>query len=540
MKGKNFEGMKGVLYINSNGYAIQNVIAEASAQEGRPFMVSVQQQYDLINGTRWFPVLLSSTIRVNPSQFGYNAGPVNLVGTGKSYIVNINFNPQFDDKDFSDVQVEVKPDAHKQPEELWNAYRTDSLTSRELETYRYIDSLGKAEHLDRTFVSFETLLTGFLPGKYWSFDIRRFIDYNPHEGFRFGAGGRTTPNVSKRFTVGGYIAYGLRDKLFKYSGNFTLNLWAEKELELTFLYRNDVRESGGIRFNETWTLSGSSFIRDYMVEVMDKTKEYEISAGVRALKFLKFQPYIVHSQLTPTNGYEFALSESNPKVLLNTFYITEAGVRLKYAFKETFMKTPRGNKFSMGTRFPVVYFNLARGTDWLNGSFKYWRTEIKITGTLKTGSLGDTRAALIAGMVKGSVPYSRLYAGRGSYRPFTLETEQSFGTMRLNEFLSDRFISFFIKQDFGNLLFKPVGKFQPEIALVQNVGFGSLGNREPHEYIEFRTMDKGYFETGLLINNIIRVQLFKYGLGVFYRYGPYAYNKTIDNFAFKLTLLFKL
>jgi hypothetical protein len=112
--------------------------------------------------------------------------------------------------------------------------------------------------------------------------------------------------------------------------------------------------------------------------------------------------------------------------------------------------------------------------------------------------------------------------------------------MRLNEFLSDRFISFFVKQDFGNLLFKPVGKFQPEIALVQNVGFGSLANREPHENIEFRTMEKGYFETGLLINNIIRVQLFKYGLGVFYRYGPYAYTKTIDNFAFKLTLLFKL
>ena len=49
--------------------------------------------------------------------------------------------------------------------------------------------------------------------------------------------------------------------------------------KLTMLYRNDVRESGGIRFNETWSISGSAFIRDYMVEVMDMTRETEVSAG---------------------------------------------------------------------------------------------------------------------------------------------------------------------------------------------------------------------------------------------------------------------
>jgi hypothetical protein len=53
-------------------------------------------------------------------------------------------------------------------------------------------------------------------------------------------------------------------------------------------------------------------------------------------------------------------------------------------------------------------------------------------------------------------------------------------------------------------------------------------------------MEKGYYEAGLLINNIFRMQLFKYGVGVMYRYGPYAYPKTIDNFAFKLTLQFNM
>jgi hypothetical protein len=537
-RGKNFDGMKGVLYINSNGYAVQNVLAEAYEQKNEFIKVSIQQQYDLIDGKRWFPVLLSSTIVFNGNHFGPQAGPYKIIGTGKSYITNINFNPQFDLSEFSDVEIEVKPDAHKQPEELWNNFRIDSLNSFERETYRVIDSIGKAEHLDRTITSFETLLTGNLPGKYFSFDLRRFIDYNAYESFRFGLGGHTTRLVSKYFTLGGYFAYSLGDKAFKYCGNVTLNIIPEKELGLTLLYRYDVKESGGIRFNDTWSLSSSAFLRDYMIEMMDKTVETEVSLNFRALKFLTGKPYIIHSRFVPTNDYRYSISSENPQVLLNRFYITEAGVKLRYAFDETFMKTPRGNKFSMGTKYPVFFLNVARGMNWFNSDFSYWRTEFKVTKVFKTKNFGDTRFAFVGGIVSGDVPYSKLYAGQASYKKFTLESEHSFGTMRFNEFLSDRFISIFLKQDFGKLLFKPRGKFQPEIAVINNMGFGLMKNAGHHENINYRTLEKGYYETGLLINNLFRIQIFRYGVGVLYRYGPYSFTKTIDNFAFKLTLQF--
>jgi len=539
-KGKNFEGLKGILYINSNGYAVQNVLAEAFEHKDEKIKVSIQQQYDLIGGKRWFPVLLNTTIRFNPSILGLGSGPVYITGTGKTYIVNIDFSPKIDRDDFSDVQIEVDPNAHRQPQDLWDKYRTDSLNTRERETYRVIDSLGKAEHLDRTITSFETVLTGYLPGRYWNFDIRRFIDYNPHEGFRFGAGGRTTQQVSKFFTIGGYLAYGLKDKAFKYSGSVTFNLWPTNELEISLLYRDDVKESGGIRFNEIWTISGSSFFREYMVEVMDKTVETELGLSFRTLKYLTARAYLTQSSISPANNYAFTISNENPQVSIMDFRFTEAGVKLKFAYKETFMKSPRGNKFSMGTNFPIFYFNVARGMSWLSGQYEYWRSEIKITKIFKTKSFGESRLALISGLVEGNVPYSKLYAGLGSYKSFTIEAEQSFGTMRFNEFLSDRFIGLFIKQDFGKLLFRPRGKFQPEIALVHNLGFGRLADSGVHENIEFKTMEKGYFEGGLLMNNLFKVQLFQYGVGVLYRYGPYAFDKTIDNFAFKLTLQFNL
>jgi hypothetical protein len=540
MRGKNFEGLKGVLYINSHGYAIQNVLAEAYEQKNQFFSISIQQQYELIEGTRWFPVQLNTTVHFNAAQFQPQAKSLKIVGTGKSYLMNINIHPHFDENDFSDVQLEVKPDAHKQSQVIWNKYRIDSLNPKEIETYRVIDSIGKAEHLDRTITSFETLLTGYLPGRYFNFDLRRFIDYNPYEGLRIGAGGRTSSLVSKRFTLGGYLAYSFGDEAFKYGGNLTLHILPEKELGISILYRHDVSESGGIKFYEIWSLAGSAFIRDYMVEVMDVIREAEVMLGFRVLKYLTGQVYLKKSILWPTNDYAYSLGSDNPMVSLTRFYFTESGIRLRYAFNETFMKTPRGNRFSLGTNYPVFYLNISRGTKLFNGEFRYWRTEMKVTKIIKTKRFGDTRLAVTGGLVTGSTPYSKLYVGQGSYRTFTLESEQSFGTMRFNEFLSDRFMALYIKQDFGKLLFRPRGKFQPEIALVHNIGFGKLLHDGHHENINYKTMEKGYFEGGLLINNLIRIQIFKYGLGVLYRYGPYAYSKTIDNFAFKLTLQFNL
>ncbi|MBL7113846.1 MAG: hypothetical protein ISS19_18050 [Bacteroidales bacterium] len=142
-------------------------------------------------------------------------------------------------------------------------------------------------------------------------------------------------------------------------------------------------------------------------------------------------------------------------------------------------------------------------------------------------------------MVNKPIPYTNLFNGHGSYGVFTIESENSFATMRMNEFIMDRFAAIFFQQDFGKLLFKRE-KFQPGIVMATHVGYGELLHTENHEGIDIQTMDKGYIESGLLIKNLLNQWFIGYGLGVFYRYGPYSLNKTIDNFAFKFTISFNL
>jgi hypothetical protein len=175
----------------------------------------------------------------------------------------------------------------------------------------------------------------------------------------------------------------------------------------------------------------------------------------------------------------------------------------------------------------------------LGGEWEYTKAEAKISKTFITRSLGDTKLALVGGWADRSLPYPLLYAGAGSYGVFTIETENSFATMRVNEFVSDRFASIHFQQDFGKLLFKGE-KFQPGILIAASAGYGSLRMDPRHVNLKQNTMEKGYYESGILFNNLLRQWFLGYGLGVFYRMGPYTLPKTIDNFAFKFTVRFNI
>ena len=112
--------------------------------------------------------------------------------------------------------------------------------------------------------------------------------------------------------------------------------------------------------------------------------------------------------------------------------------------------------------------------------------------------------------------------------------------MEVYEFLSDRFIHFYFRQEFGSLLFK-TKKFHPKIAIEHNLAVGSLRNPTLHQGIDFKTLEQGFFETGIVLNDLIRLNyfdLFYLGFGVsgFYRYGPNALDSFKDNRRLQITL----
>ncbi|MFN2395021.1 MAG: DUF5686 family protein, partial [Bacteroidales bacterium] len=58
--GSNFTGLKGILYINNDGWAIQNVIAHTPENADGGLSFRIQQKYDKPGGKHWFPVQLNT------------------------------------------------------------------------------------------------------------------------------------------------------------------------------------------------------------------------------------------------------------------------------------------------------------------------------------------------------------------------------------------------------------------------------------------------------------------------------------------------
>ena len=105
-KNKNFEGMEGVLYINSRQYAIQNVIA--SPHDKSFFNMKIEQKYKLINNQQWFPEQLNFEMEAAkyPSPF------LRLLVEGRSYIYEVDIAPSLSKKNFNENLIEIDEEAH--------------------------------------------------------------------------------------------------------------------------------------------------------------------------------------------------------------------------------------------------------------------------------------------------------------------------------------------------------------------------------------------------------------------------------------------
>ncbi len=544
-KGKNFEGLKGFMYVNSRQYGLQNVIAEAYESNGL-FKIKIQQQYKFLENQQWFPVQLNTDIILSDPEnkdkktikTESRGKDVKLIGIGKSYIQDIRLYPDLDYKKFNSVILQVDKDAHKKTEDFWNEYRNEPLNSRDSSTYHIIDSIGKDAHFDKMLFMTKTLMNGYFPVSIFNIDIGSILNYNRFEGLRLGIGAVTNERLSDKIFLGGHFAYGFGDNDFKYGLNARWVISKKLEMDLQVAYLDDVRESASYTFYQTTKGFSSDRFRKFLIEEKDQIKEWETSYGFRMLQYFRARIFISSAFASFWAPYEYIIPDTQPPQIISEGQFTQTGIRFRFAFKEKFFQSEAG-RVSIGTKYPILYGNFIKGINLFNGEFNYTKFEARLTQNFMSRSLGKTSISLDAGIIKGDAPYTILYDGRGSYKSFTIETDYSFGTMRMNEFLADRFFSVFFKQNFGKLLGKSQW-FQPDIVLVSNLGVGYLSHPEVHSGISFKTLDKGYYESGILVNNLLNQFFVGYGLGVFYRYGPYTLPDIIDNFAFKFTLNFKL
>ncbi len=542
-KNRNFEGLMGQLTINSRGYAVQSVIAEPSLAIGL-ISIKIQQRYQLFSDSTWFPVELNNDIIITiPDHEDKKTGnrfSMQMLAIGKSYLKDIEINPSLSRHNFSHIDTKIDPQAGEHNNAYWNLFRKDSLTAQELRTYRIIDSIGQKMKFDRFMRITESLISARYPIGLLNLNLGQILKYNQFEGTRLGIGLETNRKVSEFITVGGYAAYGFEDKAYKYGGFSELTFSRKNELSLKYSYMSDVQESGTYSFvNDNSMFSGGDNARQMAVKIMDRIDDYRVAFSSRFLRSFKINLSLANQKYDLLSGlYYKNLANNDTTKSFNQALFTAA---LRFAPGEKFTETPRVILPS-NLDFPVLWVKYIKGLDIMNGGYKFDKLELRLDKTYRWKILGKSTISIDAGKVFGKVPMSLMYFGRANYLgSITPNAAHSFAAMRMNEFITDRFVNIFFKHDFGKLLWVTGSKiFQPEFAIVNNISFGDMSSNSllvvPASF-KVKVPTKGYFETGIYVNKLISNGYWAFGFGVFYRYDSYRFNDFQDNLAFKFTIM---
>jgi hypothetical protein len=532
--GKNFDGLKGSLHINTHGYALQHVLAEPMEQE-TGFTIRVQQKYELLNGETWFPVQLNSFLDLSMM----DAETFAVLGIGRTYIDNISIGTDFRRRDFDHVVLSMDPKAGLAPDSLWKKYRVEELDDRELQTYQVIDSLGEAMNFDAKLKIVEALTSGELPIGGVNIDLNQLLRFNGHEGTRLGLGLRTNHTLSTHFSLGGYGAYGFKDNEIKYGGDLKIRLHKRNDVWLSGAFQHDVVESGRLQFmrKKTWMMPDNYYV--LFMNRMDAVDKYEAHLSFRALRYLSCDIYGSKELRLPDDDYRFTQAFSESVVLRNDeFQVAQAGASLRLAWGEKFAES-NGQLISLGTRFPILYLNYHRGLEDKQGDFAFEKWEAMVEKNFRLLNFGLLTARVEAGYVGENIPAPYLYNARGTKVNFAVTTPFAFETMTVNEFLSSQFVHVHLRHNFEQLLFK-AGKFEPHISLVYNAGWGKLEHAANHEGYAIQDYPKGFSEGGIQIDNLIRSNFTGIGIAGFYRFGAYEQPLPKDNLAVKIAVSFVL
>ena len=527
-----FKSLKGILYIHADDFAIERIEAEP-VDKNVLLHVPVTQEYRKVENGTWFPSQLTATFKL--PRLAQKGDTLESKGISTITVKEIEIDPPLRNSDFGIFDVEEQVESKKASDELLRTYRNDTLTHKELRAYELLDSISATLKIDKRLELLSSILQGYIPIGPIDVDIASIVNYTYYEGWRFGLGLYTNRKLTNRGRFGGYFAYGLKDKDWKWGAMTEWELYRKRSLLLKLKFYDDIVESGCTQLigrDELGLLNGE-YYRHWIITKFDKSRTLWGKLQMRADKNFTVSVSAAYSQNRTLFNYDFAPAGGDGSA---DYRYTNAYVRagLRFSYHETTYKTASVTLYE-GSKFPTAQLQFERGIKGVFGSdFNYNKVNMRLHHLQRYKRLGYSEIALTGGFVDRTLPYSLLFVMPAGYENIGFYGEEQFAAMRPNEFVGDSYVALFLRHNFGKMW---EGKFSPRIVLCQNIGFCWLRHPADHLGVTATPMNKGYFETGLMIDNILSVRdLIAMGIGVFYRYGAYGYEKQKDNFAIKVSL----
>ena len=511
---KNETELSGTLYINSDGFALEHLLAHA-VDTILKRDIGIEQQYSKQSG-RWFPEKLNYIFKIQPGSGGI---PVCMKGSSLLDSVSYDKQPAFHfDKAHT---TRLLSNATETKDSSWKLVRPRPLQPREARTYVFMDSIGNARNFDK-YVGLGSKLTDgkFSVGKYFDLNLSRLFVHNNYEKNRIGWGMQTNDAVFKKLSIGGWVGYGLGDKKWKYGGFAECYLDEFKEFRLSAAYSNDISDPGRLQVNKE---VDQNFLRAFLLSRVDQVKTWSASVS-KKMGYLTAEAKITQQKIVPQYAYGITYDSK----AYQRFNIHEASLNLRYAYGET-TSPVFGRYYTTGSRYPTVYGRLVIGK--INDpAVNYVQAVGAIKWQKNINRFGLERFQITGAVsfLDKTLPISKLFAGNGfAGKGNSFYVFGGMQTISPYEYYSDRFVNFYWMHDFTFRFYHTkISKSwssAPRPSIGYNVLWGSMKNKNQHQFVAFKVPDKPYHECGVMINGLLRLNFLGIGYasvnsGYFYHF----------------------
>ena len=448
----------GDFWVADSSFALQRISMEVPKDANINWVtrVSVYQEYAPVSDTCWFPIKDKFTADFVapynikfPGFVGRKTTSYKKIIANDTSVVNV-----VNDKKYRE-DVMVADTARNMTNEFWATARHDTLNKNERAIYAMMDTLNALPAFTRFKKIMKFAFTGLVEvgpveiGPYYY-----AYSSNPVEGQRFRMGIGTTPKLFKNLYLSGYGAYGLKDERWKYYGSALWLLDRKPRMYLFASYRHDVDRTDTYYDNQIGAdnIFGSLFRKSNvpwkLAFVTDARAEFYKSyfSGFSHMLTFQHREYTPYAPLPMVGIFKDQEGHDVDKVVS-----TEAGVRLRFAYKEKFLE---GNYYrvSLGSDYPIVEARFGYGIpNALGSNYQYQKASLSVSDRVKIAPLGSIYYNVFAGKTFGTLPYPLLEVHPGN--EFHYYNIYAFNMMNRYEFISDQYAGFNVEHTIGGGIF---------------------------------------------------------------------------------------
>jgi hypothetical protein len=449
---------EGKIYVTLDGhYAVQHVGLTVNKNININFVKSLHVDQDFEqNPDMRYHLSKSNTI----VDFSFNKkGKGGLLGIRTITYKDYQVNKALPDTAYSGPPLVTTDEATRRSNDFWLKNRLDTLTTAESKVYHNIDTLKSMPSYRRTMDIISLVLAGYK--SFGPFEIgpaNTFYSFNPVEGLRLRFGGRTTPELSKRYYFETYAAYGFKDEKWKgfLSATYSLNdksIYRFPQNYIRASFQRDTKIPGAaLQFvqEDNFLLSFKRGENDkYLYNDfyrLDYVHEYEnhFSYAFGLKKWTQ----------SPAGTLAFVNQVNGVANNINQLTTTEATLTLRYAPHEQFYQG-KIYRIPITSKYPVIEADFTQGLkNVLGGEYNYQNLHFRLDKHFFFSQLGYADATVELGHIFGQVPFPLLGIPRAN-QTYAYQVD-SYNLMNFLEFTYDHYESIALDQHFNGFFFNKI------------------------------------------------------------------------------------